>query len=94
MCYFLSCSIFIYVSPKNDSAKMYNMKYSRTVSLYNQNDLSELNMGINVWTKEITEHKLNHGQKMPYCITKTDYKNAHQFKLDVNRIARKKNYLV
>ena len=25
---------------------------------------------------------------------KTDYKNAHQFKLDVNRIARKKNYLV
>ena len=24
----------------------------------------------------------------------TDYKNAHQFKLDVNRIARKKNYLV
>ena len=23
-----------------------------------------------------------------------DYKNAHQFKLDVNRIARKKNYLV
>ena len=25
---------------------------------------------------------------------KEDYKNAHQFKLDVNRIARKKNYLV
>ena len=25
---------------------------------------------------------------------KSDYKNAHQFKLDVNRIARKKNYLV
>ena len=25
---------------------------------------------------------------------KTDYKNAHQFKLDVNRIASKKNYLV
>ncbi len=24
----------------------------------------------------------------------SDYKNAHQFKLDVNRIARKKNYLV
>ena len=24
----------------------------------------------------------------------TDYKNAHQFKLDVNRIARKKNYLI
>ena len=24
----------------------------------------------------------------------TDYKHAHQFKLDVNRIARKKNYLV
>lgn len=24
----------------------------------------------------------------------TDYKNAHQFKLDVNRIARKKNFLV
>ena len=23
-----------------------------------------------------------------------DYKNAHQFKLDVNRIARKKNYMV
>ena len=23
-----------------------------------------------------------------------DYKNAHQFRLDVNRIARKKNYLV
>ena len=23
-----------------------------------------------------------------------DYKHAHQFKLDVNRIARKKNYLV
>lgn len=26
----------------------------------------------------------------PQC----EYKNAHQFKLDVNRIARKKNYLV
>lgn len=25
---------------------------------------------------------------------KDQYKNAHQFKLDVNRIARKKNYLV
>ena len=24
----------------------------------------------------------------------SDYKNAHQFKLDVNRIARKKNYLI
>lgn len=24
----------------------------------------------------------------------SEYKNAHQFKLDVNRIARKKNYLV
>lgn len=24
----------------------------------------------------------------------TDYKNAHQFKLDVNRIARKKKYMV
>ena len=24
----------------------------------------------------------------------SDYKNAHQFKLDVNRIARKKNYIV
>ena len=24
----------------------------------------------------------------------SDYKNAHQFKLDINRIARKKNYLV
>ena len=23
-----------------------------------------------------------------------DYKNAHQFKLDINRIARKKNYLI
>lgn len=26
--------------------------------------------------------------------SKDDYKNAHQFKLDVNRIARKRNYLV
>lgn len=25
---------------------------------------------------------------------KEDYKNAHQFKLDVNRIARKKGYMV
>lgn len=25
---------------------------------------------------------------------KDEYKNAHQFKLDINRIARKKNYLV
>ena len=25
---------------------------------------------------------------------RTDYKHAHQFKLDVNRIARKKNYLI
>ena len=25
---------------------------------------------------------------------KDNYKNAHQFKLDVNRIARKKNYMV
>lgn len=25
---------------------------------------------------------------------KEDYKNAHQFKLDVNRIARKKKYMV
>ena len=25
---------------------------------------------------------------------KDDYKDAHQFKLDVNRVARKKNYLV
>jgi hypothetical protein len=25
---------------------------------------------------------------------RTDYAHAHQFKLDVNRIARKKNYLV
>ena len=24
----------------------------------------------------------------------SEYKNAHQFKLDVNRIARKKNYLI
>ena len=24
----------------------------------------------------------------------SEYKNAHQFKLDINRIARKKNYLV
>ena len=24
----------------------------------------------------------------------SDYKNAHQFKLDVNRLARKKNYLI
>ena len=24
----------------------------------------------------------------------SDYRNAHQFKLDINRIARKKNYLV
>ena len=26
--------------------------------------------------------------------TLDEYKNAHQFKLDINRIARKKNYLV
>ena len=24
----------------------------------------------------------------------SDYRNAHQFKLDINRIARKKNYLI
>lgn len=26
--------------------------------------------------------------------SESNYKNAHQFKLDVNRIARKKNYMV
>lgn len=29
-----------------------------------------------------------------FCWPFDDYKNAHQFKLDINRIARKKNYLI
>lgn len=29
-----------------------------------------------------------------YKWSKSDYRFAHQFKLDVNRIARKKNYLI
>jgi len=35
-----------------------------------------------------------HNDFLMFHWKRDDYKHAHQFKLDVNRIARKKNYLV
>lgn len=35
-----------------------------------------------------------HSDFILFWWSESNYKNAHQFKLDVNRIARKKNYMV
>ena len=51
-------------------------------------DIDTLEEYISVLTEQY------HALVVIYKWSKADYRFAHQFKLDVNRIARKKNYLI